>query len=146
MGKDQSNSVSSGGARAKTSSIEGSTSAGGFKRMTSARKQSAVLRLLRGEPLDMLSRELQVTAADLSEWRDKFLAAGEASLKARPRDGREAEINRLKSVTAQHDELRNFLTEPLNDESTDVWLKIQSHRFFPFRILLAAPPTLKLRT
>ena len=49
-------------------------------------------------------------------------------------------------VTAQHDELRNFLTEPLNDESTDVWLKIQSHRFFPFRILLAAPPTLKLRT
>jgi hypothetical protein len=28
----------------------------------------------------MLSRELQVTAADLSEWRDKFLAAGEASL------------------------------------------------------------------
>ena len=65
--------------------------------MTSARKQSAVLRLLRGEPLDMLSRELQVTAADLSEWRDKFLAAGEASLKAQPRDGREAEINRLKS-------------------------------------------------
>ena len=97
MGKDQSNSVSSGGARAKTSSIEGSASAGGFKRMTSARKQSAVLRLLHGEPLDMLSRELQVTAADLSEWRDKFLAAGEASLKARPRDGREAEINRLKS-------------------------------------------------
>ena len=91
MGKDQSNSVSSGGARAKTSSIEGSASAGGFKRMTSARKQSAVLRLLRGEPLDMLSRELQVTAADLSEWRDKFLAAGEASLKARPRDGWEAE-------------------------------------------------------
>jgi hypothetical protein len=65
--------------------------------MTSARKQSAVLRLLHGEPLDMLSRELQVTAADLGEWRDKSLAAGEASLKAQPRDGREAEISRLKS-------------------------------------------------
>ena len=65
--------------------------------MTLARKQSAVVRLPRGEPLDMLSRELQVTAADLSEWRDKFLAAGEASLKAQPRDGREAEISRLKS-------------------------------------------------
>ena len=65
--------------------------------MTSARKQSAVLRLVRGEPLDMLSRELQVSSADLSEWRDKFLAAGEASLKALPRDGREAEVNRLKS-------------------------------------------------
>ena len=97
MGKAQSNSVSSSDARAKTSSIEASASAGGFKRMTSARKQSAVLRLVRGEPLDMLSRELQVSAADLSEWRDKFLAAGEASLKALPRDGREAEVNRLKS-------------------------------------------------
>ena len=97
MGKDQSNSVSSADARAKTSSIEASASAGGFKRMTSARKQSAVLRLLRGEPLDMLSRELQVTAADLSEWRDKFLAAGEASLKSQSRDGWEAEIIRLKS-------------------------------------------------
>ena len=65
MGKDQSNSVSSADARAKTSSIEASASAGRFKRMTSARKQSAVLRLLRGAPLNILSRELQVTAADL---------------------------------------------------------------------------------
>jgi len=56
MGKDQSNSVSSSDARAKASSIEASASLAGFKRMTSARKQSAVLRLLRGEPLDMLSR------------------------------------------------------------------------------------------
>ena len=83
--------------RAKTLSIEASASADGFKRMTSARKQSAVLGLLRAEPLDMPSRKLQVTAADLSEWRDKFLAGGEASLKALPRDGREAEISRLKS-------------------------------------------------
>ena len=96
MGKDQSDSVSSADARAETSSIEVSASAGRFKRMTSARKQSAVLRLLRGEPLDMLSRELQVTAADLSEWRDKFLAAGEAGLKAQSRDGQESEISRLK--------------------------------------------------
>jgi len=59
-------------------------------------------------------------------------------------EGAHKEVENI--VTAQHDELRNFLTEPLNDESTDVWLKIQSHRFFPFRILLAAPPTLKLRT
>jgi len=97
MVKDQRNSVSSGGAGAKTSSIEASAPPGNFRRMTAARKQSAVLRLLRGEPLDILTRELQVTAADLSEWRDKFLAAGEASLKTQPRDGRDAEISRLKS-------------------------------------------------
>jgi transposase-like protein len=41
----------------------------------------AVLRLLRGEALDALSRELGVTAATLSSWRDEFLAGGQASLK-----------------------------------------------------------------
>ena len=82
MGKNQSNSVQSGDARAETLNIEASASAGRFKRMTSARKQSAVLRLLHGEPLDMLSRELQLNAADFSEQRDKFLTVDEASLKA----------------------------------------------------------------
>ena len=67
MGKDQSNSVSSGDARAETLSIEASTSAGRFKWITSARKQSAILRFLRGEPLDMLSRELQLNAANFCE-------------------------------------------------------------------------------
>jgi hypothetical protein len=36
-------------------------------RFSSRRKTEAVLRLLRGEDLDSLSRELQVTAATLSE-------------------------------------------------------------------------------
>ena len=45
----------------------------------------------------MLSRKLQVTAADLSEWWDKFLAVCEVSLKAQPWDGWEAEISSLKS-------------------------------------------------
>ena len=86
--------------------------------MTSARKHSAVLRLLRGEPLDMLSRELQVTAADLSEWRDKFLAAGEARLKAQPRDGREAEIIRLKSKVGGLTMDNGLLTERISRMET----------------------------
>ena len=57
--------------------------------MSARRKQSAVLRLLRGEDLELVSRELGVTAAELSAWRDAFLAAGEASLKTRPADGRD---------------------------------------------------------
>lgn len=65
--------------------------------MSAKRKQSAVLRLLRGEDLELLSRELSVPAAELSVWRDAFLAAGEASLKTRPTDGRDAEIGRLKA-------------------------------------------------
>src|SRR4051812_2494261 len=49
-------------------------------RMSRQRKRNAVLRLLRGEDLEMVSRSLGVTAATLSGWRDAFLAAGEASL------------------------------------------------------------------
>ncbi len=66
-------------------------------RMSARRKQEAVLRLLRGEDLELLSRELGVTAAELSGWRDQFLAAGEASLRSRPADARDAEIDRLQA-------------------------------------------------
>jgi hypothetical protein len=65
--------------------------------MSAGRKQGAVLRLLRGEDLELVSRELAVTAAELSGWRDAFLAAGEASLRSRLADGRDVEIGRLKA-------------------------------------------------
>jgi len=65
------------------------------RRMSAGRKRDAVLRLLRGEDLELVSRELGVTAAELSGWREAFLAAGEVSLKSRPADARDAEIGRL---------------------------------------------------
>ena len=65
--------------------------------MSAKRKQSAVLRLLRGEDLELVSRQLAVPAAEMSAWCDAYLAAGEASLKTRPADGRDAEIGRLKA-------------------------------------------------
>ena len=66
------------------------------RRMSARRKQETVLRLLRGEDLELVSRELVVTAAELSGWREAFLAAGEVALKTRPADARDAEIGRLK--------------------------------------------------
>jgi len=69
--------------------------------MSARRKQSAVLRLLRGEDLELLSRELGATAAELSAWRDAFLAGGEAALKSRPGDGRDAEVGRLKAKVGE---------------------------------------------
>ena len=42
-------------------------------RMSAGRKRAAVLRLLRGEDLELVSRELGVTAARPSQWRDTFL-------------------------------------------------------------------------
>ena len=74
----------------------GGPAPGQRRRMSARRKQDAVLRLLRGEDLELLSRELGVTAAELSGWREAFLAAGETSLKSRPADARDAEIGRLK--------------------------------------------------
>ena len=42
-------------------------------------------------------RALGVTAATLSQWRERFLAAGQASLKSRPADDRDEEIRRLQA-------------------------------------------------
>lgn len=66
------------------------------RRMSVGRKQEAVLRILRGEDLELVSRELGVTAADVSGWRDSFLAAGAASLKSRPEDSRDRELRAMK--------------------------------------------------
>ena len=67
------------------------------RRMSRRRKCDAVLRLLRGEDLEAVSRPLGVTAAALSGWRDAFLAAGEAGLASRPADGEALESERLKA-------------------------------------------------
>lgn len=66
-------------------------------RMSRQRKRDAVLRLLRGEDLETLSRTLGVTAATLSGWQEAFLVAGEASLATRPTEGAHLESERLKA-------------------------------------------------
>src|ERR671921_717642 len=60
-------------------------------------KSGGVLRLLRGEDLEILSRALGVTAATLSGWQHTFVSAGEASLATRPTDGEALETERLKA-------------------------------------------------
>jgi transposase len=65
--------------------------------MSRQRKRDAVLRLLRGEDLETVSRSLGVTAATLSGWRDAFLDGGEASLATRPTDGEALGNQRLKA-------------------------------------------------
>ena len=66
-------------------------------RLSRRRKRDAVLRLLRGEDLEIVSRALGVTAATLSGWALAFLAAGDASLATRPTAGEEIESERLKA-------------------------------------------------
>ncbi len=69
-------------------------------RWSAKRKYAAMLRLLRGEDLETLSRQLGVTAATLSGWRDRFLEGGAANLKAREADVDNEETQRLKSLVA----------------------------------------------
>lgn len=66
-------------------------------RFSSRRKTQVVLRVLRGEDLDTLSRELGVTAATIAAWRDQFVAGGLGALKSRLADARDEEIRRLQA-------------------------------------------------
>ena len=70
-------------------------------RFSARRKTDALLRLLRGEPLDSLARELGVTAATVAHWREHFLAGGQAALKSRRADERDDEIQRLRAKVGE---------------------------------------------
>jgi Helix-turn-helix domain len=66
------------------------------ERFSARQKTEVVLRLLRGEALDLLSRELGLPAARLATWREAFLDAGQEALKKQPRDSRDRELGRLR--------------------------------------------------
>ena len=55
-------------------------------RWSAGKKMEAVLRLLRGESLEELSRELQVEAHRLAAWRNDFLEGGKDALKGQRPD------------------------------------------------------------
>ena len=55
-------------------------------RWSAGKKMDAVLRLLRGEPLETLSRELGVEAHRLAAWREDFLEGGKDALKGQRPD------------------------------------------------------------
>ena len=76
---------------------DGAAGAGPVGRFSAQRKLAAVQRLLRGEALEKVSRELNVPAHRLSQWRDRVLEAGMSALKEQERDARDDEIARLKA-------------------------------------------------
>ena len=94
---DQPNQVEVRPGEAARAQEPGTAALGRGGRMSRQRKTAAVLRLLRGEDLETVSRSLGVTAATLSGWREAFLAAGEAALSVKPASGEELESERLKA-------------------------------------------------
>jgi hypothetical protein len=62
------------------------------KRWTARRKREVALRLLRGEPLDAVSRDVGVPMYRLAQWRDRAMTGIEVALYEGPGDGREAAL------------------------------------------------------
>ena len=88
------------GARRATEQSPESCAAAGSGRWSAKRKVSVILELLRGADIELTSRKYRVTVATLTEWRERFLAGGEAILKSREADVENEEKRRLKSVVA----------------------------------------------
>ena len=86
----------------------------GRGRWSAKRKMAAVLRLLRGEDIETVSRELGVIAATLSGWREQSLVGMEANLKAREADGENPETQRLKSMVADLSLSNELLREKIH--------------------------------
>ena len=94
MRKQMEESAAAEGARRATGAAAGRGRGGRF---SAGCKRETVLRLLRGEDLESVSRELGITAARASQWRDQFLAAGQAALKSRAPDARDDDHRRLQA-------------------------------------------------
>ena len=71
------------------------------KRFSVQRKMAIVARLLRGQPLELVARETEVSVAKLTEWRERALAGAASALKERERDERDDEIALLKSKVGE---------------------------------------------
>ena len=66
------------------------------KRWSARRKAEVVLRLLRGEDIDEVSREIRVAPPELERWRREFLEGGQQGLKGKNRPGGELMRTRAK--------------------------------------------------
>jgi hypothetical protein len=86
------------------------------QRWSVARKREVVLRLLRGEPAELLSRELGLPMFKLEQWRRKAETALEGALKEReadPADGQlGAAMQRIGELSMEVELLRARLERP----------------------------------
>ena len=99
MSKITRGSVGAKRAQASEAPTDPGTSSRG--RFSVQKKTAAVLRMMRGESLDIVSRDLGVTAARLSEWRDQFHAGAQAALRARPSDDRDEKVKDLQAKVGE---------------------------------------------
>jgi hypothetical protein len=86
------------------------------QRWSVARKREVVLRLLRGENVDLLSRELGLPIFKLEQWRQKADAALDSALKERQAEAANAELaaamQRIGELSMENELLRAKMERP----------------------------------
>jgi transposase len=79
--------------RARSATVGEPSAAAEVKRWSVGRKMAVVMRLLRGEAVDAISREVSVPIYKLERWRDRALAGIDAGLKERENDPVERQLD-----------------------------------------------------
>jgi transposase len=77
--------------------VGGTGEGSGIERWSAGRKSEVVLRLLRGEAIDAVSREVAIPVHQLEEWRRAFLDGGKANLRTRGLPDEERELRRVQA-------------------------------------------------
>lgn len=91
-----------------------------MKRISAKVKEESVLRLLQGESINDLSRELKVPVPDIESWKTRFLIAAREGLKTRGKDPVEKELEIAKKTIGE-------LTMELNlHKKKEIWIKSRS--------------------
>jgi len=98
----------------KTETVSGPLAEG--QRWSAGRKREVVLRLLRGESVEALSRELSIEIYRLEQWREKALSGIDVSLKERQGDPVQAELDqamrRIGELTMENELLWQRVRKP----------------------------------
>ena len=95
------------------------------ERLSAQRKAEVVVRLRRGEALDLLSREVGIPAARMVTWREAFLDAGQEALKKHPLDSRDRELGRLREKLGESTMDIELLREKIG--------RLETNRPLPYR-------------
>ena len=86
------------------------------QRWSAARKREVVLRLLRGEAAELLSRELGLPLFKLEQWRQKAEVTLESALKERESDPADSQLaaamQRIGELTMENELLRAKMGRP----------------------------------
>jgi len=71
------------------------------KRRSASVKEQAVMRLFRGEDMELVSRETGYTMHELKQWRDQYMLGGKEFLKSHPKPAQDKAIEQRDQLIAR---------------------------------------------